>query len=53
MSANASLLQALNLGQHAITRLTNDAPGTDYPAWSADGRRVVYRRLSVPFLVGG
>jgi eukaryotic-like serine/threonine-protein kinase len=44
-------LEALNLERGTHSRLTTEAPGTNFGIWNSDGSRVVYRRFNWPFWV--
>jgi Tol biopolymer transport system component len=46
-----AFLEALDLTRGTRVRLTAAAPGTNFPSWSADGQRVLFRRYNLPFWV--
>jgi Tol biopolymer transport system component len=46
VSTEGSLLEMLNLEGGTREALTTAAPGTGWPAWTRDGKRIVYRRYS-------
>ena len=41
-------LEAWNLERGTLSRLTTPAPGTNFPVWTSDGTRIVYRRFNSP-----
>ena len=41
-------LEAWNLERGTLSRLTTPAPGTNFPVWTSDGSRIVYRRFNSP-----
>jgi hypothetical protein len=41
-------LEAWNLERGTLSRLTTAAPGTNFPVWTSDGSRIVYRRFNSP-----
>lgn len=43
-----SVIETLDLARGTRARLTAAALGTNFPAWSADGKRVVFRRFNSP-----
>jgi Tol biopolymer transport system component len=48
VSRDGLQLEAWNLERGTLARLTTPAPGTNFPVWSRDGSRVVYRRFNSP-----
>jgi serine/threonine protein kinase len=46
---DGTVVEMLDLARGTRARLIGPALGTNFPAWSADGSRVVFRRFNAPF----
>ena len=51
IEAADSVIEAFDMRRGTRARLTGAANGTSFVTWSADGKRVVFRRFSSPFWV--
>jgi serine/threonine-protein kinase len=51
IETDGSVIETLDLARGMRAKLTAAALGTSYPVWTADGKRVVFRRHRLPFWV--
>jgi len=49
IESGSSVIETLDLARGTRARLAAAALGTGFPTWSADGKRVVFRRFNSPF----